>query len=76
VKGKDNVWMVVNGIIHVVTHVYYVLELKNNLLSLRQPFKYNNSEQQMQRCSSRERVDYGGTNECKQNVCADNNCGR
>jgi len=34
VKGKGSVWMVVNEIIHVITHVYYVLELKNNLLSI------------------------------------------
>ena len=35
-KGKGSVRMVGNGIIHVITHVYYVPELKNNLLSIGQ----------------------------------------
>nr|KYP74877.1 Retrovirus-related Pol polyprotein from transposon TNT 1-94 [Cajanus cajan] len=34
VMGKGSVRMLVNGIIHVITHVYYVPELKNNLLSI------------------------------------------
>ena len=36
VKGKGSVRMVVNGIIPVITHVYYIPELKNNLLNIRQ----------------------------------------
>jgi len=36
VQGKGRVRMEVNGIIHVITDVFFVLELKNNLLSIGQ----------------------------------------
>ena len=34
--GKGSVRLVVIGVTHVISHVYYVSELKNNLLSLGQ----------------------------------------
>lgn len=36
VKGKGNVRFQLNGISHIITGVFYVLELKNNLLSIGQ----------------------------------------
>lgn len=36
VLGKDNVRLQVNGLIQIITRVFYVPELKNNLLSIRQ----------------------------------------
>jgi len=36
VMGKGTIKMKVNGLMHVITHVYYVPELKNNLLSIGQ----------------------------------------
>lgn len=36
VAGKGDVRIKINGIVHVVTNVYFVSELKNNLLSIRQ----------------------------------------
>ena len=36
VMGKGIIKMKVNGLMHVITHVYYVPELKNNLLSIGQ----------------------------------------
>lgn len=36
VLGKGNVRLKVNGFTHIVIEVFYVLELKNNLLSIRQ----------------------------------------
>ena len=36
VMGKGSVWLNVNGVTHVISHVYYVPELKNNLLSIGQ----------------------------------------
>ena len=36
VQGKGNVCMEVNGIMQVIIEVFYVLDLQNNLLSIRQ----------------------------------------
>jgi len=36
VTGKGSVLLNVNGVTHVISHVYYVPELKNNLLSIGQ----------------------------------------
>lgn len=36
VLGKGNIHMEVNGIMQVITGVFYVPDLKNNLLSIRQ----------------------------------------
>jgi len=36
VMGKGSIRMKVNGLMHIVTHVYYVPKLKNNLLSIGQ----------------------------------------
>lgn len=36
VLGKGNVKLCFNGLTHVITGVYYILDLKNNLLSLGQ----------------------------------------
>jgi len=36
VIGKGSIQMKVNGLTHIVKHVYYVLELKNNILSIGQ----------------------------------------
>lgn len=36
VMGKGNIWMQVNGIVQVITGVFYVPDLKNNLLSIGQ----------------------------------------
>jgi len=32
--GKGNVWLHVNGVTNVISNVYYVPDLKNNLLSV------------------------------------------
>lgn len=36
VTGKANVRLQVNGILQIITEVFYVLELRNNLLSIGQ----------------------------------------
>lgn len=36
VMGKGNVCLNVDGVTHVISYVYYVPKLKNNLLSIRQ----------------------------------------
>jgi len=36
VQGKGSIQMEIDGIMHVITEVFYVLDLKNNLLSIGQ----------------------------------------
>jgi len=36
VAGKGTVKLLINGVIHVVTHVFFILDLKNNLFSMGQ----------------------------------------
>lgn len=61
ILGKRNVRLKVNSDIHVVTKVFYVPELKNNLLNIGQ----------LQR--KREGYDNTDRNDCKSNVCIDCN---
>jgi hypothetical protein len=36
VMGKGNIRLLVNGIVQIITGVFYVPDLKNNLLSIKQ----------------------------------------